>query len=61
MTTSLGQPHAAAIFWFFLFVAVTLGITFWAARRTRSDGALLRRRAAASPASRTASPSPATT
>ena len=36
MTTSLGHSHPAAIFWFFLFVAVTLGITFWAARRTRS-------------------------
>jgi len=36
MTTSVGQPHAAAIAWFFLFVAVTLGITLWAARRTRS-------------------------
>ncbi len=36
MDTSLGQTHAAAIAWFFLFVAATLGITFWAARRTRS-------------------------
>ena len=36
VTTSLGQSHPAAIFWFFLFVAVTLGITFWAARRTVS-------------------------
>ena len=25
MTTSLGHSHPAAIFWFFLFVAVTLG------------------------------------
>jgi cation/acetate symporter len=36
VTTSLGQPHAAAVFWFLLFVAGTLAITFWAARRTRS-------------------------
>lgn len=36
MATSLGQPNTAAIVWFFLFVAVTLGITWWAARRTRS-------------------------
>ena len=36
MTTSLGGTHPAAIFWFFLFVAVTLGITWWAARRTRT-------------------------
>jgi cation/acetate symporter len=36
MTGSLGQAHGAAIFWFFLFVAVTLAITFWAARRTHS-------------------------
>jgi cation/acetate symporter len=30
------KPHAAAIVWFFLFVAVTLAITWWAARRTSS-------------------------
>jgi cation/acetate symporter len=34
--SSLGQPNALAILFFFLFVAVTLGITWWAARRTRS-------------------------
>ena len=34
--TTLGQPHGAAIVWFFLFVVVTLAITLWAARRTRS-------------------------
>jgi cation/acetate symporter len=36
MTSSLGQPHAAAIGWFLVFVAVTLAITWWAARRTSS-------------------------
>jgi len=30
------KPHAAAIVWFFLFVAVTLAITWWATRRTSS-------------------------
>ena len=30
------DPTSSAIFFFFLFVAVTLAITFWAARRTRS-------------------------
>jgi cation/acetate symporter len=32
--TSLGQPNAPAIAFFLLFVAVTLAITWWAARRT---------------------------
>jgi cation/acetate symporter len=36
VSTSLGQPNAAAIGCFLLFVAVTLAITYWAARRTRS-------------------------
>jgi cation/acetate symporter len=36
VTTSLGQPNSAAIAWFLSFVAVTLAITYWAARRTRS-------------------------
>jgi len=34
--TSLGQPNAVAITFFFLFVLVTLGITYWAARRTKT-------------------------
>ncbi|MEW5762989.1 MAG: sodium/solute symporter [Bacillota bacterium] len=34
--TSLGQPTAVAIIFFLLFVAVSLGITYWAARRTRT-------------------------
>ncbi|HEV8630581.1 MAG TPA: sodium/solute symporter [Thermoanaerobaculia bacterium] len=36
METSLGQPTASAIGFFLLFVAITLGITWWAAKRTRS-------------------------
>src|SRR3954464_7894318 len=34
--TSLGTPTASAILFFFLIVAVTLYITYWAAKRTRS-------------------------
>src|SRR5262245_64585517 len=34
--TALGQPTAAAIAFFLLFVALTLAISWWAARRTRS-------------------------
>ncbi len=36
MTTTIGQPSAIAMAFFFLFIAVTLGITWWAARRTRT-------------------------
>jgi cation/acetate symporter len=34
--TAIGQPSAVAMTFFFLFIAVTLGITWWAARRTRT-------------------------
>ena len=34
--SSLGSPSASAIGFFFLFVSITLVITYWAARRTRS-------------------------
>jgi cation/acetate symporter len=34
--TSLGTPTSSAIIFFFLIVLVTLGITYWAAKRTRS-------------------------
>jgi cation/acetate symporter len=34
--TGLGAPNAVAIACFFLFIAVTLGITYWAARRTKT-------------------------
>jgi cation/acetate symporter len=36
MTGGLGGPNVAAILFFFGFVSVTLAITYWAARRTRS-------------------------
>jgi cation/acetate symporter len=35
-TTTIGQVHATSIAFFFLFVVVTLGITYWAAKRTRT-------------------------
>jgi cation/acetate symporter len=34
--TTIGQPSAVAMAFFFLFIAITLGITWWAARRTRT-------------------------
>src|SRR5947209_6787118 len=34
--TVIGQPNAEAIVFFFLFVAVTLGITYWAAKKTKT-------------------------
>ncbi len=34
--TAIGEPNAVAMSFFFLFIAVTLGITFWAARRTKT-------------------------
>jgi cation/acetate symporter len=36
MTGALGEPNASAITGFFIFIALSLGITWWAARRTRS-------------------------
>src|ERR1700675_1376856 len=36
MPTALGGPQPVAIVFFFGFIAVTLGITYWAARRTVS-------------------------
>jgi len=35
-TTALGQPNAVSILFFFLFIAITLGITYWAAKRTKT-------------------------
>jgi cation/acetate symporter len=35
-TTSIGRPNAVAMSFFFVFIAITLGITYWAARRTRT-------------------------
>jgi cation/acetate symporter len=34
--TSIGEPSGIAMAFFFLFIAITLGITWWAARRTRT-------------------------
>jgi len=39
MTTSLGQPDPIAISGFLIFIALSLGITWWAARRTRTTAA----------------------
>ncbi len=36
METTIGTPTASAIIFFFVIVALTLGITYWAAKRTRS-------------------------
>lgn len=36
MSTTLGQPTAMAILFFLLFVALTLLITYWAAKRTKT-------------------------
>jgi len=34
--TAIGEPNIIAMVFFFLFIAITLGITWWAARRTRT-------------------------
>jgi cation/acetate symporter len=34
--TRIGEPNAVAMAFFFAFIAITLGITWWAARRTRT-------------------------
>ena len=34
--TAIGEPNAIAMIFFFGFIAITLGITWWAARRTRT-------------------------
>lgn len=36
MTSALGQPNAVAIVFFIIFIALSLGITVWAARRTQN-------------------------
>src|SRR6187551_2305681 len=36
MTSSLGEPNAIAITFFLLFIGLSLGITVWAARRTKT-------------------------
>jgi cation/acetate symporter len=34
--TAIGQPNAVAMVFFFVFISITLAITFWAAKRTRT-------------------------
>ncbi|HEX6433600.1 MAG TPA: cation acetate symporter, partial [Gemmatimonadales bacterium] len=34
--SAIGRPNAIAMVFFFLFIAITLAITWWAARRTRN-------------------------
>ena len=34
--TRIGQPNGVAMAFFFVFIAITLGITWWAARKTRT-------------------------
>jgi cation/acetate symporter len=34
--TAIGEPNVTAISFFFVFIALTLGITWWAARRTKT-------------------------
>ena len=36
MNTAIGQANPVAIAFFLVFIAVTLGITWWAARKTHS-------------------------
>jgi cation/acetate symporter len=36
IATRIGEPNAVAMAFFFAFIAVTMGITWWAARRTRT-------------------------
>jgi cation/acetate symporter len=36
VTTAIGRPNAVAMVFFFLFISITLAITWWAARRTRT-------------------------
>jgi cation/acetate symporter len=36
MNTSLGEPNLTAIAFFFVFIAATLAITYWAARKTKT-------------------------
>jgi cation/acetate symporter len=35
-STAIGEPNAVAMAFFFVFISITLAITFWAAKRTRT-------------------------
>ena len=34
--TTIGQPNAVAMIFFFVFIGITLGITYWAAKKTKT-------------------------
>ena len=36
VNTRIGEPNAISVLFFFAFITITLGITWWAARRTRT-------------------------
>ena len=36
VSTRIGEPNVVAMVFFFVFIAITIGITYWAARRTRT-------------------------
>ena len=36
VSTRIGEPNVVAMAFFFIFIAITLGITYWAAKRTRT-------------------------
>ena len=57
--SSARRPNAIAIAWFLGFVVITLGITYWAARRTEDASEFFAAGGNVS-AARTASRSPAT-
>ena len=58
--TTLGEPNAIAIAFFLVFIAVTLGITFWASRRTKQRSTFTLQGAPSAPA-KTGLPWPVTT
>ena len=35
-STTIGQPNLTSILFFFVFISATLGITYWAARKSKS-------------------------
>ena len=59
--TAIGEPNAVAMLFFFVFIAITLGITWWAARRTRTTEQFYAAGRTVSAGPERASRSPATT
>ena len=35
--TAIGEPNTVAMVFFFVFISITLGITYWAARKDRKS------------------------